>query len=405
MSTETEVLIVNPTDYGIEKTKANELVGNLPQITAERALLEAQYNEVVQMDIEDKSTSQKAKELRSLIRDNRTKGIIPWHKTTKEVFLRAGQFIDALKNKEIAVNERMEETLEQIEKHQAIKEAKEKEERVNARLKELYGFSENDQQTDKMIVENMTDEQFQGYLKTVKLQYRTKIEEQERLEKEKAEEALIHLIGFRREKELAPYQNFTANIVDLNSFELGKLSDVEYAGILEKLKAAKTDYDAKQEEIRLENERLKKAAQEREELTKKRALELRPYVIFIRDYQGLIDSPEEAYQKEFADVKIAAEAQWKRDHEILKQQEAEKQRLAKLEADQAAQKAKEEAEKKAATKALKAPDKEKLLALSTQIKNLALPELKSQEAKDILESVKELLTKTSDYINKKSETL
>jgi hypothetical protein len=36
---------------------------------------------------------------------------------------------------------------------------------------------------------------------------------------------------------------------------------------------------------------------------------------------------------------------------------------------------------------------------------MALPEVKSQEAKDILESVKELLQKTSNYINQKAESL
>lgn len=36
-------LIINPTEYGIETSKANELIGNLPQIKAEQ-VLEAQYN-------------------------------------------------------------------------------------------------------------------------------------------------------------------------------------------------------------------------------------------------------------------------------------------------------------------------------------------------------------------------
>ena len=37
-------LIINPAEYRIETSKANELIGNLPQIKAERQVLEAQYN-------------------------------------------------------------------------------------------------------------------------------------------------------------------------------------------------------------------------------------------------------------------------------------------------------------------------------------------------------------------------
>ena len=54
-------LIINPTEYGIETSKANELIGNLPQIKAERQVLEAQYNEVVLLDIEEPATSKKPK--------------------------------------------------------------------------------------------------------------------------------------------------------------------------------------------------------------------------------------------------------------------------------------------------------------------------------------------------------
>jgi hypothetical protein len=401
----TELQIVNPQDYGIESNKANELIGNLPQIKSERAILETQYHEVVQMDIEDKKTSQRAKELRSLIRDNRTKGILPWHKTTKEYYLRAGQFIDAIKNKEIAINERMEEALEQIEKHQAIKEAKEKEERIQARLLQLSDFSENDQQTDRMIVEHMSDDQFQSYLKTVQLQKQQRIEEQERLEKERLENERKHKIFDEREKELYKLNEFVS---DWGKLQLD-LSEAEYQEMLTNAKERKKRHEAEIEKQRIENERLKKAAQEREELTKKRSSELRPYIAFIRDYQALIDSSEDEYQKELAEIKKSAELQWKRDAELKAEQERlaaeERQRLAKLEAEQAAQKAKEEAEKKAAAKALKAPDKVKLTALADQIKNLSLPEVKSHEAKMILESVKELLNKTSTYIHSKTELM
>lgn len=112
-----EVLKVNAKDFGIEPQKELELIGNLPQIQIEREVLINQYDEIIKLSIEDPATSKIAKELRLRVKENRTKGIEVWHKTTKNFFLKGGQFVDAVKNKEVAVNERMEANLEQIEKH------------------------------------------------------------------------------------------------------------------------------------------------------------------------------------------------------------------------------------------------------------------------------------------------
>lgn len=123
MNTKNE-LTVNPVEFGIEENQANEMIGNLPQIKNERIVFETQYNEIIQMDIENSQTSKKARELRLLIQKNRTQGINVWHKNAKDYFLKGGQFVDAIKRVEVEVNERMETALEEIEKHQEIKEKK-----------------------------------------------------------------------------------------------------------------------------------------------------------------------------------------------------------------------------------------------------------------------------------------
>jgi len=55
--------------------------------------------------------------LRLKIVKNRTQGINKWHKVNKEFFLTGGKFVDAIKRKEIQVNESMEEKLMTAEKH------------------------------------------------------------------------------------------------------------------------------------------------------------------------------------------------------------------------------------------------------------------------------------------------
>lgn len=64
MSTENTELTVIIEKSGIEPAKANELLGNLPQIQAERQVLIEQYNEVLKLDINNISTSKKASEVR-----------------------------------------------------------------------------------------------------------------------------------------------------------------------------------------------------------------------------------------------------------------------------------------------------------------------------------------------------
>lgn len=280
-----ELTIINPQEYGIEENKASELIGNLPQITNERKILEQQYESVVVMDIEDPKTANVARELRLKIRDNRTKGLGVWHKTTKEVFLRAGQFIDALKNKEVAVNERMEDTLQEIENHFERKEQARKEALKQERFEILRPYAEFFPNID---LANSTEEDFQKALNGAKLQFDAKVEADKKAEQERIE----------REKKEA----------------------------------------AEREAMRLENERLRKEAQAREaqlEAERKAAAEV----------QRVIE--EKAKQEREHAAKIQAEQEAKAQKERAEQQRILQQEREAAEKLRAEIKAKEDAEKQA----------------------------------------------------------
>jgi len=139
---ETQITIVNPEDYNIEQGKAQELLGNLPSILKDREPLSSEYESVLQLDIEAPETSKKAKELRLRIRDNRTKGIEFWHKNTKELFLRGGQFVDSIKRMQSSINLGMEEKLEEIERYFENKEKERKEKLKNERIEIISPFTE-----------------------------------------------------------------------------------------------------------------------------------------------------------------------------------------------------------------------------------------------------------------------
>jgi len=86
----------------------------------------------------------------------------------------------------------------------------------------------------------------------------------------------------------------------------------------------------RQENIRLENERLKKEAEQKD----KRNTELRPYIIFIRDYNKMLSLPEKEYQKEFSDIKKGAKEHYEfeaQQKEKARKEQEEKERLTEIE--------------------------------------------------------------------------
>lgn len=309
-------LILNPTEFGIEPTQANELLSNLPQIIEERKTLEEQFNEIVRLDIEDAETSKKAKQLRLLIQKNRTQGINVWHKTTKDYFLKGGQFVDAIKRKEIAINERMENDLEQIEKHSEIKEAKRLDELEAKRKEILTPFAEF--VAFGINIRLLTDEDFEKVVNGAKMQFEANQQElarieEERIAKEKAEEEA-------REQQR------------LENLRLKAEAEAREKQLAEERAKAEAERKAIEEKARKEREEAERLAQiEREK------------------QQAIIKAEQEKARK------IAEELEQKR----LAEEKAKKEELARL-----------EAEKKEAEKLAKAPIKNQL---SVWVNSFELP--------------------------------
>jgi hypothetical protein len=140
-----------------------------------------------------------------------------------------------------------------------------------------------------------------------------------------------------------------------------------------------------QERIRKENAKLKAEAEAREAAMKAER----------EKAEAERKAAEEKARKEMEayELRLKAEAEAR--------EKIERESKAKAEAEDKARKEKELAEKKAKA----APDKQKLNQLAIDLKTFALPDVKSDEAKVIIESVKVLITKTADYITSKTREL
>lgn len=344
----TEIVKLNPAEYGLKETEAQPIEKAFMPKIVERDALKPQYEALLTEELTP-VLCVKAHDLRVKLVKVRT-GIAEIHKTQKAYFLAAGRFVDAWKNKETLPVEQMEEKLEAIEKHFENLEKERKQKIRDERLIELQKYEVDG---SLMMLGEMQDEIWINYLAGVKLQYEAK-KEAER----KAEEA--------------------------------RLAEIE---------AEKK----RQEEIRLENEHLKK---EREELEKQAEIERK------KQAAELAKKEKERKDAEAKMLEQAKKDREKIEAERLAREKAEKELRDKKEAEERAAKAEQErlqqeeiARQKAEKKAAAAPDKEKLLKFAESINAIQLPDLKTHEAAEISANVKTLLSKVNAYIIEKANNL
>ncbi len=272
---------------------------------------------LAEMDIKEKETSKKARELRLKIQKNRTQGINQWHKTAKDFFLKGGQFVDAIKKLEVSVNEQMESKLEEIEKYAEIQEQKRIAELKEKRIKELELYSEFVPFGIDLGI--LSDEEYIKVFNGSKLQFEAKKEAERKAEEERKRLEEIQKLHNERKENLLPVWQFVEN----KNQNFGEMSGSEFSQLLDFAKKDKASHEAEQERIKRDNERLEKEKAEAEEKARK--------------------------QREEAEKKLAEER--------AKQEEAlrlEREKQAKLEAEL---KAKKEAEEKAERERLLSEEK------------------------------------------------
>jgi len=294
----TEIIKVNPQEFGIEESKALEITTGLKPHLDERDLLIQQFNQVKELPL-TKENIKVFRELRLKFQKNRTQGINKWHETAKQVPLRLGQLIDAVKRNENQVNETHEEFLEKGEKHFERLEAEAKEKIRVERYEELSKYTEN---AGLYPLADISEDAFQDLLKGQKLAYEQKQKAIEEEEKKQREEAIKLQLEQSRRMELMPYYMF---IEDLDGLNLGILSEEDYNDLHKALKEAKEEDDKEQERIKAENEKLRIEAEKK---------------------QKELEAERKAAAEKEAELKRQAEAKLEAERRQAQEREAELQR-------------------------------------------------------------------------------
>lgn len=348
----TEIVKINASDYGLEESKAEEITKGLKTILTERELLQEEYTKCVALEILPENIPL-FKDLRLRIRDNRTKGIEVWHKNNKAYFLAGGNFVDAIKRKEIAENERMEEKLLDAEKFFENQERERIEKLRTDRLELIRPYTD----IEPMGIGDLDQVMFDNLLVGFKVAHEARIAAEKKAEEE-------------------------------------RLAAIEAERI-------------KQEKIRKENIRLKKEAEEKEKALQAEREKVR------KENEEKERLAEIERKKNAEILKAQQDKAAKERAELLAKAEKERQEKERLEKEIADKKAADEKKKQAEIRAIKdaekkaklAPDKTKLLAFSQALNDVPRPQIKSLEAAEIMAQINGLLVKLNNFIIDKANTL
>lgn len=337
-----EQLSVIVKQANLDKTKSKAIQESFNGFFEIASEWEQKAKAIIVTDESQKDLMKQAREGRLFLKSKRV-DVENKRKELKEQSLREGQTIDSIARVLKNLIEPIESHLEQQEKYAEIKEAARKEALQAERIEILKPLNAPYSLYD---LKNMAESDFSDLVNGLKSAIQARIEAERRAELEKIE----------REKAEA----------------------------------------AERERIRLDNERLRAEAAEREKAMAAERAKLET------ERKAAEDAARK--EREEAERKLRAEAAERAKLEAEIRVKAESEAKAKRDAEIKAQD--EERQRILAERlAKRAPDKNKLNELAAKIACVPFPDVKSEEAENILKNVKILLDKVVTYIHQNTEKL
>jgi len=241
----TEVTVVDPSKYGLQEKEAKKLTKDLSTIILERDLLAKQYGEIIQKELSDE-VIEEARELRMRLVKVRTQGINKWHKENKAYFKAGGDYVDAIKRRELVPNESMEITLKDIEDYYENQEK----ERV-LKIKEERGaavapyIEEGD--LDGMNLGEMGEDIWASVFQARVDIFNKKAEGLKKEEDEQKEREAKLKLHNERKNSLIPFWNFLESIPE----DLSTMTEGSFKALLKQGNALKVKDDAEKDRLNL----------------------------------------------------------------------------------------------------------------------------------------------------------
>ena len=312
METQTAMSKPNPSEFGIEESKAKQIQAQFQPMLDKMVDLEKKANEVFKLPVE--SASSKAKEVRLQYVKVRT-GTAAIHTEQKAFYLQAGRYVDGWKNAQLFASQGVEERLLKIERYAEIQEQKRIVELQNTRANQLLSFE------IEIIPENlgaMTDDVWSNFLLGTETNYNARKEAEQKAEQQRLESERRQKLHNERTTLLTPFLDFVPKDT---TTDLSQLRGEEFAELLDTSEKSKISHKNEQERIRQENIRLQKEKQIADQKAEQDRLNHEAELKKIRDAQQI-----ELRKKEDESNRLKAE--------LLEKQEAEAKEIAEREARQ-----------------------------------------------------------------------
>lgn len=348
-------------ESGLEENKVQELLSHFGTDFKEAQELATKSRGINVTSEDQKKEMAEARTARLKLREVRIR-VEKTRQELKEDSLRVGKAIDGAANIIKALIAPVEEHLEKQEKFAESLAKKRLQDRYAERVRLLSAFL-----SDLTVynLETMADESFQALLDKSHAEHLAKQEAEKKAELERIEKQKKVDLYHKRKELLIPYWQFLKG--DQPSIDFGEIPEDSFQIILKEVKEAKKQKDVADEKMRLENEKLKKEAEDRDKKT--------------------------------------AEEREKRENleKQMREREEEDRKQKQLVADQ---QAKEKAEQdELERKKLLAPDRDKLFALAEALKEVKMPVVQSKEAKKTLLDVAGMMGRLDGFIKQRAENL
>ena len=298
-----------PSEFGLAtNTAVNMLVGLVPTL-AERNLLIEAYTEAIKLEI-TKENVKYFKELKSKIVKNRTQGLKLWQEKEKRFYLDGGRFIQSIYNKEVLINEQMEEKLEAAIKYEENLEK----ERINKLIEERSELISNFVEDPLVYNLGQLDEMaFQNLKKGLELSYQAKIDQEKAQKENEEKEKQASILREQRKNELLPFWHLLPEEHRTKDFAV--YNNDQWVVIMNSVKAK----DAQEKEKLEQAEALKQKQKERMQ-------QINPYLAFLADVQETIELSDEDFANKLVDLEAKAELKRKEEQEKASVQAKRKER-------------------------------------------------------------------------------
>ena len=259
-----ELLKINPQDFGLTDETALNISQQFQPMLNKMVELEGEFNEIVQLPVEDKETSKKAKELRIKYVKLRT-ATAEIHKQQKSFYLNGGRFVDGWKNAQVFASQGKEEKLEAIEKYAENKEK----ERIEAIHNQRVAIISKYMEVGNVQFGTMDEDVWNAYLVAKKQAYETLLEAENKAQEERRQKELEEA----KERDRIRIENerlrFEAEAIrhEAENEKLRQL-DILRRQEIEKRKIEKELNKIKEAEAKAEAERIAKEKEEKKKADK-----------------------------------------------------------------------------------------------------------------------------------------